>query len=111
MADTDSVRKRLLTLRDELAARAGKIRGDLTREAGPVNADFAEQVTETENDEVLAGIGASTESELRQVNRALARLDAGRYGECAQCGEAIDTRRLAALPYADRCVRCASAAS
>jgi DnaK suppressor protein len=109
MPDTDNIRERLLTLRDDLATRAGRIHGDLTREAGPVSADFAEQVSETENDEVLAGIGASTHDELRQVNRALARLDAGHYGDCAQCGEPIDTRRLQALPYADRCVRCASA--
>lgn len=108
MPDTDHIRQRLLLLRAELATRAGRIRGDLHREAGPVEADFAEQVTQTENDEVLAGIGASTQDELHQVNRALARLDAGHYGECAQCGEPIDTRRLQALPYVDRCVRCAS---
>ena len=108
--DMDIVRERLLRLRAELASRAGKIRGDLHRNSGPINADFAEQVTETANDEVLAGIGVSTESELRQVNRALARLDEGHYGECTGCGETIDPRRLEALPYADRCVRCAASA-
>lgn len=107
--DMDRVRDHLLRLRDELANRAGRIRGDLHRDAGPVDADFAEQVTETANDEVLAGIGASTEAELRQVNRALALLKDGRYGECTGCGESIDPRRLEALPYADRCVRCAAA--
>lgn len=109
--DTRRVRERLLLLRTELASRAGRIRGDLHRDAGPIDADFAEQVSETANDEVLAGIGVSTEAELRQVNRALARIDEGRYGECTGCGEVIDPRRLEALPHADRCVRCADRVS
>ena len=35
------------------------------------------------------------------------RLAEGRYGECLCCGEAIEAARLAALPVAEYCLRCA----
>ena len=40
---------------------------------------------------------------------ALKRLDSGNYGECAECGEDIDERRLEAVPYATLCITCANA--
>jgi RNA polymerase-binding transcription factor DksA len=45
--------------------------------------------------------------ELRDIGRALERLDAGDYGICENCGEAINPERLEALPYATRCIACA----
>jgi DnaK suppressor protein len=48
-------------------------------------------------------------AELRQVEAALHRLDVGSYGDCADCGEAIDMQRLLALPAAERCAPCQTA--
>jgi RNA polymerase-binding transcription factor DksA len=39
-------------------------------------------------------------SELREVQAALERIDAGTYGLCMKCGEPIDPQRLKALPTA-----------
>lgn len=39
----------------------------------------------------------------RQVTDALARLDAGTYGQCLVCGKAIDEERLEARPEARTC--------
>ncbi len=45
---------------------------------------------------------------LVRINEALARLDAGeRYGLCAECEGEIAEQRLAALPFAVRCLECA----
>jgi RNA polymerase-binding transcription factor DksA len=38
--------------------------------------------------------------ELREVQAALERIDAGTYGLCMKCGEPIDPQRLRALPTA-----------
>jgi DnaK suppressor protein len=46
---------------------------------------------------------------LRQIDAALDRLDAGRYGRCAECGEEIAASRLKALPFAVRCLDCQEA--
>ena len=43
---------------------------------------------------------------LHEIEGALDRLDAGEYGVCVDCGERIGQRRLAALPWAPRCMAC-----
>jgi RNA polymerase-binding transcription factor DksA len=45
-------------------------------------------------------------SELDEVDAALARIRAGTYGECRDCGEPIAPARLSAYPTATRCVAC-----
>jgi DnaK suppressor protein len=45
--------------------------------------------------------------QLRRIEAALARLDAGDYGLCAQCEEPIAPRRLEADPAAPLCISCA----
>lgn len=43
---------------------------------------------------------------LARVDAALVRVDAGTYGACADCAEAIAPGRLRALPFAVRCRDC-----
>ena len=56
----------------------------------------------------LARLGEAQRRELEQIDAALARLEAGEYGVCRDCGQDIDPRRLAALPYALLCTECAT---
>jgi RNA polymerase-binding transcription factor DksA len=107
MKDPAVIRARLDARKQELLARAREVHADITRAAGPLEKDFAEQVVQMENDAVLAGLSESTAAEISQINRALRRLDEGSYGDCAVCGQPIDERRLEALPHSDRCIRCA----
>jgi DnaK suppressor protein len=44
--------------------------------------------------------------ELAEVAAALARLEAGTYGHCVDCGIAISAKRLHVAPAASRCHRC-----
>lgn len=43
---------------------------------------------------------------LAVIEAALARIDAGTYGECTDCGTHITAARLHATPEAARCVHC-----
>ena len=45
--------------------------------------------------------------QLSRVRSALARMEAGDYGWCSECGEPIDPRRLASVPEALYCAACA----
>ncbi len=47
---------------------------------------------------------------LRQVRAALGRLHDGSFGTCIDCEWAINPKRLAALPWASRCIQCQEAA-
>lgn len=49
---------------------------------------------------------AQAAAELARIRGALARLYEGRYGECLDCGDPIDLRRLHALPAAAFCTSC-----
>lgn len=42
----------------------------------------------------------------RDVLAALERMGAGTYGECVECEEPISGKRLAAVPWARRCIHC-----
>lgn len=103
----DAVRNRLQQRRNELQARAGHIDSDLRGEAVPVEGGFADQATAHANDTVLEAIRASAETELQQIDKALRRIDEGRYERCETCGGPIGRERLAAVPYATSCMSCA----
>jgi DnaK suppressor protein len=105
--DTKAIHERLIKRREELRQRASDASADLRHESDPLSADFAEQVTQRENDDVLGAISHSAQAELQQVESALRRLASGRYNTCSVCGEDIEPERLAAVPYTDRCRSCA----
>ncbi len=56
----------------------------------------------------LSQIREVEQREIAQIDAAIARLDAGEYGTCRDCGEGIDSSRLAALPFVLDCTDCAS---
>lgn len=60
--------------------------------------------TETFNRERDLSILEQVEAELRDVERAMKRLDDGTYGSCEACGKPIADERLAAMPAARFCV-------
>ena len=43
------------------------------------------------------------------IAKALDQIKNRTYGTCADCGETIPMARLEAYPFADRCIRCATA--
>ena len=45
-------------------------------------------------------------AELRLIDAALARVEAGTYGQCIDCGVEIPAARLHAAPMASRCITC-----
>jgi DnaK suppressor protein len=49
------------------------------------------------------------DAKLRDVLRALEKLDGGTYATCDVCGGPVGEERLEAIPWAVLCVRCAAA--
>jgi DnaK suppressor protein len=56
----------------------------------------------------VAALLVEARAYLTDLDRALARLDAGTYGTCARCGSPIASERLAARPATQTCVSCAT---
>lgn len=105
--DLAAARLRLLERKLELEQRSAHAKSDMRHESDPLVADFADQATQREDDEVLAQISDSADAELLQIRRALLRLQQGEYEICARCGEPIAIARLQAVPATDRCTQCA----
>ena len=103
MVDISTIRDQLKSRLETLNQRIGEIEGDLR--TAP-SANWEEQATETQGDQVLEGVEGSALIEAQQVHAALTRIDDGTYGECATCGKAIGAKRLQALPYATQCMDC-----
>ena len=53
-------------------------------------------------------LSAQARAAVDEIDRALAKIDAGTYGICERCGQPIPKARLKALPYAALCVACKS---
>lgn len=54
---------------------------------------------------------ARSRAYLVELDRAEARLEAGRYGSCERCGAPIGAERLVARPAVTTCIRCAARTS
>jgi DnaK suppressor protein len=114
-------------------AFAGRIRASLEEDLAHTDARIAalehalsdftaatrSSASEDEHDEDAASMAIersqtsilldSAREHRHDITDALARLDAGTYGICENCGQPISPERLEARPVARLCIRCASA--
>ena len=70
------------------------------------DAGFADRSHSTEERSRLIALVGNLRTELREVERALDKIDAGRYGICERCGNPIGEDRLDAIPWATLCIDC-----
>jgi len=67
---------------------------------------MADQGTDAQEREKAFLFAARENKFLTHLNRALDRMEAGTYGFCANCGSAIQFKRLEAVPHATLCIQC-----
>jgi len=83
---------------DELARRRYAASGDVS--------DRKDEAAQLVEGNMLEAQELRDVGDLQHVRRALERLHAGIYGDCAECGEPIALQRLLAEPAAERCASC-----
>ena len=107
----------IIKMRDLLVTRRDALRkalaGDLSllkqlREQ--TGSDVVDAALDAAQDEVCSQLAEVESRELANIERALARIRTGSYGECELCGNKIPLARLNALPYATSCIECQRAA-
>jgi DnaK suppressor protein len=101
-----SLRDILAQLRDETYQKIAAFRHDQGQEVSSSPGDEMDVARSTTDVETHASLIERSEDRLRLIDQALARVDNGTYGTCAECGEDIPTERLRALPFALLCVDC-----
>jgi len=92
--------------RNEALARVHDYRRDQEQEAVPPPGDEMDMARSLADVETHASLIERVEARLKAIDFACDRLEQGRYGICAQCGEQISVERLKALPFAGYCVDC-----
>jgi len=70
------------------------------------DAGFSDRSHSTEERSRLISVVKALRSNLRDVERAMAKMDAGTYGTCERCGKPISPERLEALPWVVLCIEC-----
>ena len=103
-------KEQLLAQRESLLAQLSTLRGG---SMGRAEAS-AEHFARAEDSEAQVNSARDLEfaldehdnAELRMVNAALERIEAGTYGLCLDCGVEIPAGRLHAAPEALRCITC-----
>ena len=55
----------------------------------------------------LAQLEERGHTDLREIDRALTKMDQGKYGKCEACRRPIAVKRLEVMPWTRHCVRCA----
>ena len=98
-AEADALRADIERAESDIASRLGDAVGD----AGDDQADVGAKTFEREHELALTH---NARELLAQDERAIARIEAGTYGTCESCGEAIGKARLQAFPRATLCVTC-----
>lgn len=106
--EADVARDRLERLLTELEDSAAVLQG-AAGDAGELTeidqhpADSGTNLADADREEATLEVVLA---QRERVQEALARLDAGTYGRCIECGTALPDERLDARPEAARCVNC-----
>lgn len=95
----EDLRKR--TLR-EIAEKVRSGTAATSQEIGDLY-DLASEERDRELDLLL---GDRERGKLHQIDEAFTRLEEGTYGQCEECGEPINPKRLRVVPFARTCVDC-----
>jgi RNA polymerase-binding transcription factor DksA len=103
--DIATRKEALLARRAELVGHLEKVEHELDETPTKDMEDFS---TERQGDEVLEALGQAELNEVRRIDAALARVDAGTYGQCMSCGDDISAARLDVLPDTPVCKTCAA---
>ena len=108
--NTAPFKQRLLAQRVSLLDQLATLRGGAVGRAEASLEHFSQPENSTAQEssarELEFALDAHETAELSQVDAALARIEAGTYGRCVDCGVDIPTARLHAAPEALRCIAC-----
>lgn len=116
-AESKPFKLALLELRARLRGDVSALANEALRTSAAANSSgsssmpihMADLGSDAFEQEFTLSLMASEEDTLGAVERALERIRLRTFGACEECGGVITKKRLAAIPFADLCIRCAEA--
>src|SRR5262245_30684847 len=113
--ELQAYRKRLLELAATLKGSAAGIADEALRPGGGERSGglsnaplhLADLGSDTYERDMSVSLLENKTRTLDQIEEALHRLDAGKYGLCQECGAKVAAERLQAVPFTPYCIDCA----
>ncbi len=101
-----SYRDRLLERRESLFSQVTEAEMSSRERDLEATQDPADMAANAYTKELLISMSANDRRLLELIDEALQRVEKGEYGECVNCGEPVQEKRLDAVPWARYCLRC-----
>ncbi|HEY0078567.1 MAG TPA: TraR/DksA family transcriptional regulator [Pyrinomonadaceae bacterium] len=101
-----SYRDRLLERREGLFSQVTEAELSSRERDAEATQDPADMAANAYTKELLISMSANDRRLLELIDEALQRVEKGEYGECVNCGEPVQEKRLDAVPWARYCLRC-----
>ena len=99
--------------RNEMTGQVNHLEQDLREEIADnqnIPGDMADHGSGELNQHLSVTLMENDRIELERIEKAIARIESGIYGQCEVCGKSIPITRLKAIPWATRCINCQSRA-
>src|SRR5688500_4924368 len=103
---TKSYRDRLLARRESLFSQVTEAELSSRERDLEATQDPADMAANAYTKELLISMSANDRMLLHLIDEALQRVEKGEYGECINCGEQVQIKRLDAVPWARYCLKC-----
>ena len=103
---TKTYRDKLLERRETLVSQVAEAELSSRERDLEATQDPADMAANAYTKELLISMSDNDRRLLGLIDEALARVESGDYGECINCGEPIQEKRLNAVPWARYCLRC-----
>jgi len=102
----EGFKKRLETRQQDLRRTVSRTQADGRSADEDTAQDIADRAASSYTKEFLFSQSNNERALLQMVERALARIREGNFGECIHCGKEINAKRLEAVPWTRHCIEC-----
>ncbi len=102
----EAFKKRLETRQQDLRRTVSRTQADGRSADEDTAQDIADRAASSYTKEFLFSQSNNERALLQMVERALARIREGSFGECIHCGKEINAKRLEAVPWTRHCIEC-----
>lgn len=102
----DTYRKKLQAKRDELVNAISRTEEEGRAADEDTTVDLADKAANSYTKEFLFGQTNADRNLLALIEKALKRVQDGSFGQCANCEEEMQQKRLDAVPWAAYCIEC-----
>ena len=104
--ELDRYRKHLEIKRRDLQNLVQAARTSESQHGDTETPDLGDRATDAFNREVSYSVRINERDLVRHIDKALGRIEDGKYGSCVGCEKSIQKARLTAVPWALHCIEC-----